>query len=240
MTFESDALLKFWLDFKNIEFSYTIVKYFPHFKSTFLYDWLGDKEDMSLQSTFFLCQLTPSYSNNTGYYEARSLEKEEKTYHFPFCFLFLFSLSLPVSIHFGTCLFLLFPFFFFPLHSSSNSLFQFSVCQQLQNQPCGWSRDDSISQLEPLLWNLGPWSQGVPFPTFTHQKFSHFSLVVASHFFSMCMIFLCFIFAFLIILHLVNDSYFYLFIFNLVLPHLWNLNSSTRDRAHGPSISAES
>ena len=135
------------------------------------------------KARFFLCQLTPSYSNNTGYYEARNLEKEVKTHHFPLCFFFLFSLSLPVSIHFGTCLFLLFPFFFFPLHSSSNSLFQFSVCQQLQNQPCGCSKDDSISQLEPLLWSLGPWSQGVPFPTFTHQKFSHFSLVVASHFF---------------------------------------------------------
>ena len=157
MTFESDALLKFWLDFKNFEFSYTIVKYFPHFKSTFMYNWLGDKEDMSLQSTFFLCQLTPSYSNNTGYYEARSLEKEEKTHHFPLCFFFLFSLSLPVSIHFGTCLFCYFLFFFFPLHSSSNSLFQFSFCQKLQNQPCGCSRAPTASW-SPFcgVWVPGP------------------------------------------------------------------------------------
>lgn len=101
-----------------------------------------------------------------------------------FCFLFLF-LSAYILEHAFFCY-----FHFFSLHSSSNSLFQFSVCQQLQNQPCGWSRDDSISQLEPLLWSLGPWSQGVPFPTFTHQKFSHFSLVVASHFF-LCVWYFC-------------------------------------------------
>ena len=113
--------------------------------------------------------------------EAWKRKKKHITFLFAsfFCFLFLF-LSAYILEHAFFCYFL---FFFFSLHSSSNSLFQFSVCQQLQNQPCGCSRDDSISQLEPLLWSLGPWSQGVPFPTFTHQKFSHFSLVVASHFF---------------------------------------------------------
>ena len=112
--------------------------------------------------------------------EAWKRKKKHITFLFAsfFCFLFLF-LSAYILEHAFFCYFL----FFFSLHSSSNSLFQFSVCQKLQNQPCGCSRDDSISQLEPLLWSLGPWSQGVPFPTFTHQKFSHFSLVVASHFF---------------------------------------------------------
>ena len=240
MTFESDALLKFWLDFKNFEFSYTIVKYFPHFKSTFMYNWLGDKEDMSLQSTFFLCQLTPSYSNNTGYYEARSLEKEEKTHHFPLCFFFLFSLSLPVSIHFGTCLFFLFPFFFFFL-----STLLAIVCSSFQfANNCRTSLVGAPEMTASASWSpfCGVW---VPGPRGSlsqplHIRNSHTSLWSLLPIFSMCMIFPCFIFAFLIILHLVNDSYFYLFIFNLVLPHLWNLSSSTWDRTHGSTISAES
>lgn len=61
------AVLKFWLDFKNTEFSYTIVKYCPISNPFFYMIGLCDKEAMSLQTTFFLCQLTPSYSNNTGY-----------------------------------------------------------------------------------------------------------------------------------------------------------------------------
>ena len=188
MTFESDALLKFWLDFKNIEFSYTIVKYFPHFKSTFLYDWLGDKEDMSLQTRFFFASWLPLILTILGTMRLEAWRRKKIHITFLlasfFCFLFLF-LSAYILEHALFCY-----FHFFSLHSSSNSLFQFSVCQQLQNQPCGWSRDDSISQLEPLLWSLGPWSQGVPFPTFTHQKFSHFSLVVASHFF-LCVWYFC-------------------------------------------------
>lgn len=225
MTFESDAL-NFWLDFKNIEFSYTIVKYCPHFKSTFLYDWLGDKEDMSLQSTSFHCQLTPSYSNNTGYYEARSLEKEEKTHHFPLRFLFLFSLSLPVNIHFGTCLFFISIFFLSTLLAIVCSNFQFA--NNCRTSLVGGPEMTASASWSPFceVWVSGP--RG-PLSQPLHIRNSHTSLWSLLPIFSMCMIFLCFIFAFLIILHLVNDSYFYLFIFNLVWSHLWNLSSSTRD-----------
>ena len=168
--------------------------------------------------------------------EAWKRKKKHITFLFAsfFCFLFLF-LSAYILEHAFFCYFL---FFFFSLHSASNSLFQFSVCQQLQNQPCGCSRAPTASW-SPFcgVWVPGPrGSLSQPL----HIRNSHTSLWSLLPIFSMCMIFPCFIFAFLIILHLVNDSYFYLFIFNLVLPHLWNLSSSTRDRTHGSTISAES
>lgn len=153
MTFESDAL-NFWLDFKNIEFFYTIVKYYPHFKSTFLYDWLGDKEDMSLQRMFFHCQLTPSYSNNTGYYEVvKRGRRGRKHITFLFASFSVFSFFF-LSTYILEHAFFLFQFFFSTLLAIVCSNFQFA-------NNCRTSLVGGPEMTASASWSLPSWGSSL-------------------------------------------------------------------------------
>lgn len=189
MTLESDAL-KFWLDFTNIEFSYTIVKYCP----LFCMIGLVIRRIWVCKLCFFFASWLPLLLTILGSVRLEAWRRKKKHTTFLFASFSVFSfysLSAYTLEH---------AFFFFNFHFFLSTLLAI-VCSNLQfanncrTRLVGGPERTASSSWSPFseVWFLGPrGSLSQPL----HIRNSHTSLCSLLPIFSMCGIFLCFIFAF--------------------------------------------
>lgn len=139
-----------------------VVKYHSGFKPAFLYYWLCDKEIVSLQATFFFCQLTPLSSNNRVYWEPGSWKRKKEHIAVLFASFSYVLLPVLVSIPFGAFLLLLLLIFFgggvgfFP--TLAGGVYSNFVSQQLLNQLQECAQRWQHQSLE-AVWDLNPNSQ---------------------------------------------------------------------------------